>query len=620
MAFLSVVIPTRNRPRQLRQCLSHLENQTLPPDGYEIVVVDDGSDSSPDSPPRAGSRARIRYLTQPPAGPAAARNRGVAAASGEVVVFIGDDILTPPGFLQVHADWHRQHPSDRDGMLGLVDWPADYLQDDYMRWLDASGLQFGHAGLQPGRPLPHHYFYTSNLSLKRSLLLKHCFDEEFTDATHEDTDLGLRLERAGFRLYFEPTSQAEHHHFYTLADSCGHRWQVGRAGFLFWQKHPEVARFKWIRRFPWPLRVVVAGRPYGRIARFAQQLGDPHLMGPYYYLRNSEAFWEGFREAAEEAGAASGHLPASPQPIAAKAAATVNGEQERAAADADVSERSVVSVVILTYNGGARLHTCLEQIFSQQMDAELDVVLVDSSSTDGTETLDHDFPVRIIRIPTDRFVFGYARNLGFEATRGEYIATVSQDFVPSDQHWLDRLTRPLRAGADVVQGHAEPPPDVRPFYWETRRFWFTSESRRFKQRYGFCLSCVNLATRRKVWEDVGFGDDTPMSEDLYFQKHAFDKGYRQFVQAPAAGGFHGHQYSLPSLARRCQNEGLGWHWVGERYSFWEMIADLLQPKSYAKWFLGLVTGQMRTPAELLFIWIRPLAVFRGNRMARRWTR
>ena len=611
MAFLSVVIPTRNRPEQLRQCLSHLENQTLAPDGYEIVVVDDGSDSSPDSPPPAGSRARIRYLTQPAAGPAAARNRGVAAASGEVVVFIGDDILAPPGFLRVHADWHRQHPSDRDGMLGHVDWPADYLQDDYMRWLDTSGLQFGHAGLQPGRPLPHHYFYTSNLSLKRSLLLEHCFDEEFTDATHEDTDLGLRLERAGFRLYFEPTSQAEHHHFYTLEDSCRHRRRVGRAGFLFRQKHPAVARFKWIRRLPWPLRIVVVGQPYRRIARFAQHVGDPQLMGLCYYLLNSEAFWEGFREAAKEAEVSLRGLPAPPKPLGDAAATTVSGEQQRAFGSAEASERPVVSVVILTYDGGVRLRECLTKIFSQEIDAELDVVLVDSGSTDGTEKIEQDFPVRMLSIPTGRFVFGYARNLGFEAARGHYIATISQDLVPSDRHWLDRLTRPLRSGADVVQGQAVPPPETRPFYWETRRFWFTSESRRFKQRHRFCLSCVNLATRKEVWLQAGFGDTTPMSEDLYFQKQAFDKGIRNFVQAPEATGFHGHQYSLRSLFRRCENEGLGWRWVGENYSLLAMLLDLLRPSSYGKLVWGLLRGRIRTPAELLFIWVRPIAVFKG---------
>ena len=105
MPFLSVVILTRNRPEQLRQCLPCLEHQDFDPDGCQIVVVDDGSDSSTSNPPLGKYRTKGRYLTQRPPGPAAARNLGVGAASGQVTVFIGDDVLTQSDFLQ--ARWSR---------------------------------------------------------------------------------------------------------------------------------------------------------------------------------------------------------------------------------------------------------------------------------------------------------------------------------------------------------------------------------------------------------------------------------------------------------------------------------------------------------------------------------
>ncbi len=75
---------------------------------------------------------------------------------GDVVVLLGDDILAPPGFLRFHADWHREHTSCWDGLLGRVDWPACYLRNDHMRWLDSSGLQFGHAGLRAGQQVRYH--------------------------------------------------------------------------------------------------------------------------------------------------------------------------------------------------------------------------------------------------------------------------------------------------------------------------------------------------------------------------------------------------------------------------------------------------------------------------------
>ena len=610
---MSVVIPTRDRPDVIAKCLHRLSNQDLGSTGYEVIVVDDGSEVA--VPVEPTLRSNVRYLRQSPAGPATARNRGVRAASGEIVVFLGDDILVPPDFLRRHREWHKKHPSRLEGMLGAVEWPAEFLSDSYMKWLNASGLQFGYQGLKAGQSLRYYNLYTSNFSAKRSILIEHPFDEDFREATHEDTDLGLRLEHAGFEFFFESGCRAEHHHSYTLETSCSHRQRVGRAGFLFQQKQRSAANFRWIRRLPWPLRVVVGSQPYRAVAEFADRLGDPDLIAPYYYFRNSEAFWQGFRAAQAEHtdGHGRGALVqrAGSIPLAGEEPSKMLQEPE------PVEEMPNVSVVILTYNGGSVLRQSLDIIFRQRIDAALEVVIVDSGSTDGTERLDQTYDVRMVQIPQKRFKYGYARNLGFQAARGAYIATISQDFVPRDDAWLSSLIEPLRRGADIAQGHGMPPLDRRPFYWETRRFWFTRESRDFKRRHnGFCLSCVNMATRRDVWQAAGFGDETPMSEDIYFQKRAFEKGFNRTMQVPGAVGYHGHRYSVRSLFRRCADEGMGWRWIGETYGIGDMLLDLFDPRSYIKWAQGFLTGQMRTPAELLFIWVRPLAVYKGNRFPR----
>jgi glycosyltransferase involved in cell wall biosynthesis len=615
VAILSVVIPTRDRQDVLAKCLQRLSNQDLDPTDYEVIVVDDGSRVAVPAEPIF--RSNVRYLSQSPAGPATARNRGIRAASGEVVVFLGDDILAPPDFLRRHQQWHNEHPSRLEGMLGLVEWPAEFLSDGYMKWLSASGLQFGYQGLKAGQPLPYYNLYTSNLSAKRSILIEHPFDEDFRDATHEDTDLGLRLERAGFKLFFDSGCRAEHHHFYTLETSCSHRRRVGRAGFLFQQKQRSAANFRWIRRLPWPLRVVAGSRLYRTVAEFADRLGDADLISPYYYLRNSEAFWEGFRAAQAEYREGDGRSGlierAGSMPLAGEGPSEMPEDREH------LEEMPNVSVVILTYNGGPVLRQSLDVIFRQMIDAVLEVVIVDSGSTDGTENLDQTYDVRMVRIPQEQFKYGYARNLGFRTARGEYIATVSQDFVPRDETWLSNLVEPLKRGADIVQGHGLPRREGRPFYWETRRFWFTRESRDFKRRHnGFCLSCVNMATRRDVWQAAGFGDETPMSEDIYFQKRAFEKGFNRTIQAPGATGYHGHWYSVRSLFRRCADEGVGWRWIGETYGFGDMLLDLVEPRSYVKLALGLMTGQVTTAAEILFIWVRPLAVYKGNHFPRGW--
>ncbi|MEB3354825.1 MAG: glycosyltransferase family 2 protein, partial [Cyanobacteriota bacterium] len=116
--FLSVVIPTYNRLPILRQCLKALERQQLgsPLQGYEVVVVDDGSTDATETwiqaEQHAGRLSHVRLILQEHGGPAAGRNRGVEACRGDVVVFIDSDLVVTDGFLLSHAraladDWQR---------------------------------------------------------------------------------------------------------------------------------------------------------------------------------------------------------------------------------------------------------------------------------------------------------------------------------------------------------------------------------------------------------------------------------------------------------------------------------------------------------------------------------
>src|SRR5258707_10281865 len=92
--MLSVVIPTYNRCASLRRLLDALARQTLSADRFEVIVVDDGSSD--------GTRELLRTLKtpyalvsieQPNQGPGAARNRGVRAASGDLILFLDDDVV-----------------------------------------------------------------------------------------------------------------------------------------------------------------------------------------------------------------------------------------------------------------------------------------------------------------------------------------------------------------------------------------------------------------------------------------------------------------------------------------------------------------------------------------------
>ena len=91
-SMVSVIIPTRNRPAELRACLEALEQQNFPLERFEVVVVDDGSSAPPISLIESfGGRIRASLVAQANAGPAAARNAGARRAAGEIVAFTDDD-------------------------------------------------------------------------------------------------------------------------------------------------------------------------------------------------------------------------------------------------------------------------------------------------------------------------------------------------------------------------------------------------------------------------------------------------------------------------------------------------------------------------------------------------
>jgi GT2 family glycosyltransferase len=98
--MISVVIPTRHRPTELRNCLRSLSSQTLPATEWELVIVEDGNEWGEDKLlASAFPELSLRYLQQAHAGCGAARNRGAEAARGKYVAFIDDDCLLPPDWL-----------------------------------------------------------------------------------------------------------------------------------------------------------------------------------------------------------------------------------------------------------------------------------------------------------------------------------------------------------------------------------------------------------------------------------------------------------------------------------------------------------------------------------------
>jgi len=243
---LSVVIPTHNRAEILKTCLEKLMVQ----EGveFEVIVVDDGSTDGTSQVMgeilRSAQNDSLRYIQQPASQQGVARNRGVAEAKGDLILFIGDDIFVPPNFLKTHWDAHQRMSAENVVVLGYTTWDPLLEINDYMRFLENSGWQFGYGFLKPGfveRPDLYKFFYTSNISMKKSFFEKEKFNESFRGYGWEDIELGYRLAKNhGMRLFYEPQARAYHHHLVLESDLPKKMQAVGHSARLFEELHPDV--------------------------------------------------------------------------------------------------------------------------------------------------------------------------------------------------------------------------------------------------------------------------------------------------------------------------------------------------------------------------------------------
>jgi len=240
----SVVIPTYNRLEQLRQVIAAVASQERPwPLEMDLIVVDDGSTDTTWEWLR-GRPHGIRPFRQESSGPARARNRGVQAASGDVVLFLGDDTIPEPGWLGVHLEAHRVLGAEQPlAVLGYTGFPPD--QDGaFLRWINEYGAQFGYLLIDDAANVPFNFFYTSNVSIPRTFFLElGGFREDFPAAAWEDIELAYRAVDEGMRFVYRPRARTTHHHRIDPL-SFGRRQRTsGRSAAIFAALHPELAEF-----------------------------------------------------------------------------------------------------------------------------------------------------------------------------------------------------------------------------------------------------------------------------------------------------------------------------------------------------------------------------------------
>ena len=236
---VSIIIPTHNRRASVERALRALAAQSCSLSRVEVIVVADGCTDGTLEISRTAWPFAVRVLDQPGLGPAAARNRGAAAATGERLIFLDDDIEPFPGFVAAHVRAHAGCDSETVA-IGYLPPQLQGRRDLFALMLRAWWEAMFERMREPGHRFAYSDLLSGNFSIGRMLFARvGGFDQALR--CHEDYELGVRLIRAGARLEFLPDAAGWHHDHTDLRRALGRKRDEGRADVALAGRHPDLA-------------------------------------------------------------------------------------------------------------------------------------------------------------------------------------------------------------------------------------------------------------------------------------------------------------------------------------------------------------------------------------------
>ena len=240
---LSVVLTTYNRPELLEKVLDGFAAQTAARQDFEMIVVDDGS-----VPPvkemagRFSDAMNLKYLRQDNGGLAAARNAGIQAAEGDLLLFSDDDDVPSPELVAEHIGSHREHPDECVAVLGHLDWHPSLEMTPLMHYVThVGGEYFGFDKLQDGQFYNQWKWWGGLVSAKRSLLdgVEGPFDTRLRFG-YEDTELMCRLLGRQIRILYNARAKSYVLRAVSFGDFCVRSYKQGKALHRVAAAHPDI--------------------------------------------------------------------------------------------------------------------------------------------------------------------------------------------------------------------------------------------------------------------------------------------------------------------------------------------------------------------------------------------
>ena len=226
--------------------------------------------------------------------------------------------------------------------------------------------------------------------------------------------------------------------------------------------------------------------------------------------------------------------------------------------------RPLISVVIRCCNEQEHIGRLLTGIFEQSI-KDIEVIVVDSGSTDRTLSIASNFPVKIRCIKSEEFSFGRALNAGIDAARGEFIVFASAHVYPTHRQWFEYLVAPFR-DSKVALSYGKQRGNGYNKFSEHQIFskWFPDHSVSV-QRTPFCNN-ANAAIRKRLWEEISYDENLTGLEDLDWARRIIAKGYYLSYSADAEV-IHVHNETFFKIFNRYYRESIVFYQIFPEQKF-----------------------------------------------------
>ena len=211
------------------------------------------------------------------------------------------------------------------------------------------------------------------------------------------------------------------------------------------------------------------------------------------------------------------------------------------------------SIIIRAYNESIHLPRLLEGI-RQQTVKDVEIILVDSGSTDSTVSIAESFGGRIVRIPSAEFTFGRSLNFGVRAAKREFIVIASAHVYPVYPDWLETLLRPFENQQVALVYGKQRGPDFAKFSEQQIFHQWYPDASNLNQPTAFCNN-ANAAIRKSLWEKNPYDETLTGLEDLAWAKWAKEQGYA-IAYAAEAEIVHVHNETPRGVFNRYRREAM----------------------------------------------------------------